>query len=630
MYLVLAAVYVGGGVPILRLGVDPVGITIACLLAIPGLILASSALRSRLILDGDRLELRSALRTRTVRRDDVDGLQRIRNNYGTSTRIFLRNDRGALTVSGAFTGNDDLEGWLKGVPDVDERNAARIEQMIDSEAGPGRHTHERLLGTARKWMIGLSTVAGVACVAAAVPYHPIYATGMAVLLAFPPLGIFLLHQFPLLFNTFKAKVDPRADLGLLILLPGFGALVPVMFGSDASHLVDPTPLLIWYGAVFLAYFGALVGIAWTSPARWGGVVMLAVLGIAYSVALVNAADTMPDGSSPSYFRTWVVQKREVRHSRYTEFDLRVAPWGPITYANDIPVPVGTYNGAAVGDPACVSLRGGFLHAAWYEFVPCAAPLAREAALSVPTTERDASALLADAQRQAARHPQDAHAQFVLGECLVQLKRYDEALPPLLAAERLDTTDTWTHNVIGWVLNQQGRFAEAVPHLLTAVALDSTYGDAQHDLAWAYLRLNDLPHAEHTYRIVARLEPNSGQAAYEYAWVLEHAHGPSAAEEEIGRALQLEPTDGDIQAYAGYLFRSEGRFADARQHLETASRLLPTSAAVWAELAATDYLMNDSTSAAAAFAQSARLDTGYVRSRPYMLKMWRDVAPGSAR
>ena len=56
------------------------------------------------------------------------------------------------------------------------------------------------------------------------------------------------------------------------------------------------------------------------------------------------------------------------------------------------------------------------------------------------TARDASALLVEAQRDAARRPRDAHAQFVLGECLVQFKRYDEALPPLLAAERLDSSE----------------------------------------------------------------------------------------------------------------------------------------------------------------------------------------------
>jgi tetratricopeptide (TPR) repeat protein len=211
---------------------------------------------------------------------------------------------------------------------------------------------------------------------------------------------------------------------------------------------------------------------------------------------------------------------------------------------------------------------------------------------------------------------------------MELERYDEALPPLLAAERLDSSNAWNRSVIGWVLNQEGRFAEAVPHLRAAVALDSTYAEAQGNLAWAYLKLNDLPDAERTYSTLVRLEPKNGKAAFGYAWVLERLHGAHAAEAETARALLLDPNNGKLQAFAGYLFRREARFAEARQHYEAASRLLPNDAAVWAELAATEYLMNDRAAAASAFAASVRLDPNYVRRRPDLLQMWREVGAGS--
>ena len=380
---------------------------------------------------------------------------------------------------------------------------------------------------------------------------------------------------------------------------------------------------------FAVFFGSLAGAVWRSPARAAGLLMLTIFGIVYSVGLVDAADTMPDESSPSFFRTWIVEKHEHRGRRSTTHYLRLAPWGPIHDADDMSVPVGTYNRSALGDPVCLALHRGFLNAPWYERLPCAGSRVRDAALSVPATAREASALLADAQREAAQRPRDAHAQFVLGNCLVELQRYDEALPPLLAAERLDSTNAWYRSAVGWVLNEQGHFAEAVPHLRAAVALDSTYAWGQHNLAWAYLNLHDLPDAERAYSVVVRLEPESGEAAYEYAWVLDALHGALAADSETARALRLEPNNGQIQAFAGSLFRQQARFADARQHYEAASRLLPNDAAVWAELAATDYLMNDRAAAAAAFAKSVALDANYVRSRPGLVHMWRDVAPANA-
>jgi tetratricopeptide (TPR) repeat protein len=638
-YLVYAAFCLSAGGYFLRETIaHPLGLALGLpfglLFAVPGLILALAALRSRLILTGDELELRSALRTRTVRRDDIDGLQRIRNANGKFTRIFLKEHRGVLTVSGAFIGTADLEEWLKDLPDVDERNAAQIEQMIDrqSTARVGSQAHEALLRKARKWASGLTGTAALACIAGAVPYDPVYFAGMTALLAFPPLAIFLLHRWPLLFTTFKANVDPRADLIWLILLSGFGVLLSMMWASNPTHLVyDPTPsMLLWIGlAIFIAFFGSLAGTAWRSPARAVGLLMVTIFGIVYSVGLVDAADTMPDESSPSFFRTWIVEKHEHQGRRSTTYYLRVAPWGTIRYADEVSVPVGRYHRSVVGDPVCLALHRGFLHAPWYRELPCSGVVGRDATLSVPQTVRDASALLTDAERDAAQRPRDAHAQFVLGVCLVQLKRYDEALPPLLAAERLDSSNAPNHGVIGWVLNQQGRFAEAVPHLRAAVALDSTYGLAEHHLAWAYFQLHDLPSAERAYSVVVRLEPKSGEAAYEYAWILTQQHGARAAEDQLARALLLEPKNGDIQAFAGFLFRQEARYADARQHYEAASRLLPNDAAVWAELAATDYLLNDRAAAAAAFAKSVGLDASYVRSRPDLAKMWRDVAPENA-
>lgn len=638
LYLVYGAIGLGGGgfflyeTVVHPLGL-PLGLPFALLFGIPGLILALSAVRSRLILEGDQLELRSALRTRAVRRDDIDGLQRIRNANGTFTRIFLKERRGVLTVSGAFTGNADLEEWLKGLPDVDQRNAARIEEMIDSHstAGVASQPHEQLMGKARKWASGMTAAAGLACIAAAVPYDRVYFTGMLALLVVPPIGIFLLHRWPLLFTTFKAKVDPRADLIWFILLSGFGVLVSMAFSSNPTHLVgDPSPSMLWSGmAVFLAFVGSLARNIWRSPGRAAGLLLASILGIVYSVGLVDAADTMPDESTPSFFRTWIVEKHEYRGRRSTTYYLRLAPWGPVSSADNVSVPVGIYNRSALGDPVCLALHRGFLRAPWYERLSCTEPRVRDAELSVPRTPSEASALLAEAQREAAQLPRDAHAQFVLGNCLVQLKRYDESLPPLLAAERLDSTNTWYRSAIGWVLNQQGRFAEAVPHLRAAVALDSTYAWGQHTLAWAYLNLHDLPDADRTYGVVVRLEPKSADAAYEYASVLEREHGARAAEEQITRAVQLAPKDGDIQEYAGYVLRSEGRLAEARQHYEAASRLLPNEARVWAELAATDYLMNDRVAAAAAFAKSLDLDASYARSRPDLAQMWRDVAPGKA-
>ena len=179
-----------------------------------------------------------------------------------------------------------------------------------------------------------------------------------------------------------------------------------MFASNPRHLVgDRTTLMLWIGLViFVVCFSSLAGIVWRSPARAAGLVLVAIFDIVYSAELVDAADTLPDESRASFFRTWVVDKHEDHGRRSTTYYLRLAPWGSVTRADNVSVPAGTYRRSALGDPICLGLHRGLLEAPWFELVPCVGPVVRDAALSVPQTAREASALLAEAQRGAARRP----------------------------------------------------------------------------------------------------------------------------------------------------------------------------------------------------------------------------------
>src|SRR6185503_8667437 len=83
-------------------------------LLISGFTLALSTFRSRLIIDGNRIEVRSALHTASADRNEIEGLRQMKNQYGSWTRIYLRENRGAFNVSGSFAGKDELDHWLKG------------------------------------------------------------------------------------------------------------------------------------------------------------------------------------------------------------------------------------------------------------------------------------------------------------------------------------------------------------------------------------------------------------------------------------------------------------------------------------------------------------------------------------
>jgi len=77
---VLAAVFLSGAGFFIKLAIDPPVRQLALvgsLFLIPGLFLVSLALRSRLILVGDWIELRSALRTIIANRKEIEGLRKM-------------------------------------------------------------------------------------------------------------------------------------------------------------------------------------------------------------------------------------------------------------------------------------------------------------------------------------------------------------------------------------------------------------------------------------------------------------------------------------------------------------------------------------------------------------------------
>ena len=63
------------------------------------------------------------------------------------------------------------------------------------------------------------------------------------------------------------------------------------------------------------------------------------------------------------------------HGKNASSYLRLAPWGPTAYYEDVDVPKRVYQGARVGDQICIELHSGFLHAPWYTLTPCPEQLA---------------------------------------------------------------------------------------------------------------------------------------------------------------------------------------------------------------------------------------------------------------
>src|SRR5579875_9201 len=280
---VLAAVFLFGAGFFLKKAVNPIGrdfvLAIGGISLILGILVMLQAWSSRLVLDGDRIELHSIFRTHIVAHAEIEGLRKIENQYGRWTRVYLKQGLGSFSISNFFVGNEDLQNWLKGLPDLDKSDADEITNEVSLRESPTekRTGAQKEFRLAKTWAIGLSVLAGVASAPVIfVSYAPIYEASLVVLLVCPIVGIFLLRRFPLLFTAFGRKPDPRADLGFLLIWPGVGVMLSYQTSNDPTHLVDILQLIYWALAVLVCLLVAVGPTVWKRPSRWALLLLLLI------------------------------------------------------------------------------------------------------------------------------------------------------------------------------------------------------------------------------------------------------------------------------------------------------------------------------------------------------------------
>jgi hypothetical protein len=368
--------FVGSGF-FVKLAINPFGrdfalVVIALLLGL-GLYLILLSLRSRLILDGSRIEVRYAFKEFAADRNEIEGIRTIENRQGIRKQVCLKDGRGRFNVLDAFACSNDLSDWFKGLLDLDQRDSAELLEQINHQENLGATAEERvgMLTKAQTWNIGLSVTAGLVSMLALVNYLPTHSIAILLLTILPAVASMLLLRFPLLYTLFKGKADPRTDLLQVLCLPSLGILMCNSFSNDTAQLVNFSQPVGWVLLVLFLYLAVPFSVVWKLPARWAAFFFLFILGLMYSVGVVRNLNILADRSPASIYHPAVMKKYE-SHGKGTTFYLRLTAWGPFDnpYDTDVPVPQSFYNNTRVGDQLCTYLYPGLLHLPWYRVDAC--------------------------------------------------------------------------------------------------------------------------------------------------------------------------------------------------------------------------------------------------------------------
>jgi len=364
--LFLTGLGILGATALTRQSQQNLALTAGLLPLVLGLYMLALMLRSRLVIEGSRIEVRGAFLERSAEFGDVEGFRIITTRNGSFWRLQLKQGRGSITIQKWFD-CDELRAWFQQLTDLDEQDRKLLLDQIEQNQELGATPEDRLqaLGRARGWSIGLSVMAVLASAGAAFLVRPWNLAAAAVLALTPIAVLCLLNREPLFFAIGKSKRDPRAELGIALFAAGMG----LFFIGIGTKFVSMRDLLPLAGAVALAFIAAFYMLGRNGPPMPGFHAVVLMYAGLYSFGLIATCDTLLDHAKAAPYEAPVVSKH-TRSGKSTTYYLDFDAWGPFDGANAVSVPRSVYDAAQPGDPICFDVHPGALHLIWYKRVVC--------------------------------------------------------------------------------------------------------------------------------------------------------------------------------------------------------------------------------------------------------------------
>jgi hypothetical protein len=97
-----------------------------------GAYLMALALRSRVVVDGPRIEVRTPFSEKTADASEVEGYRDISTRNGSFWRLELKQGLGAITIQKWFD-SPELRAWMQQITDLDERDRKAILDEIEQK-----------------------------------------------------------------------------------------------------------------------------------------------------------------------------------------------------------------------------------------------------------------------------------------------------------------------------------------------------------------------------------------------------------------------------------------------------------------------------------------------------------------
>jgi hypothetical protein len=318
-----------------------------------GVAVAADTWLSRVVLHADEIVVRD-LRLRRLRREEIKG----RRLTGQTTLILEKHSGGSIRIPLIIDRDELFDRWVRPLPDLDAIDRAASEEQLRSFLANNKTgANDLRLGRLSAHVLN---GASVVILAWAWAFPRPYGAAVLANALLPVAALVVIARFRGIVGIDSSRHDPRPNVALALIFPS------CVLGLRALDYAVIDLVRLFSIGVPIGLVPAGVG-AWLDPSvkrRWLTASLFGVINVGYGVGGACLANSLLDSSEPVVYRSEVLGKR-ISRGKHTEYNLALAPWGPVEEREQVRVPRQLFDQLAKEDWVDVSLHEGALGMRWF-------------------------------------------------------------------------------------------------------------------------------------------------------------------------------------------------------------------------------------------------------------------------
>jgi tetratricopeptide (TPR) repeat protein len=166
------------------------------------------------------------------------------------------------------------------------------------------------------------------------------------------------------------------------------------------------------------------------------------------------------------------------------------------------------------------------------------------------------------QRAVEKSPNSKSTHYNLGLAYLGIKQFDRAVPEMLEAKRLDSSNPSVYNNLAMAQAGVGKLDDAIANVETALKLDPRSPEAHNNLGALLYDKKDYAGSKREFLLVLERDPNASSARFNLARTLAALADYPGAIREFEAVLRQNPADIAARYELGSSYAAVGRKAEA--------------------------------------------------------------------